>query len=91
MLITFVGACGWFVPFVFGSEAYKSGEYDGYSLHNESVYNESILCVNYNLEKSFYGSGPRDIYYQAYGYTNGYEKWADEMYDSEISDLLEIE
>ena len=73
------------------SEAYKSGEYSGYNLHNESTYNASVLYMNTHFDDSMWFGWKSDIYYQAYGYAKGYKRWADENKRSEMRRLLESE
>lgn len=73
------------------SEAYKTGEYSGYSLHNESVYNASVLYVNTRVDDSLWFGEQNDIYCQALGYVNGYERWVCETERSDMLELLETE
>jgi len=73
------------------SDAYKSGEYSGYNLHNESTYNASVLYINTHFDDSLGFGWKSDLYYQAYGYAKGYKRWVDENKRSEMRRLLESE
>lgn len=74
----------------FSSEAYKDGEYLGYSSHNESMYNKSSEYVRSHTDALYNIRGNRDIYFGAYGYVSGYRKLSDEMEVSEMCELMEI-
>lgn len=76
----------------FDCEAYKAGERAGYSSHNESIYNESLEYAYSHLPRV--GGdvrGPKDVFYYAHGYVDGYKKWRDENEVSEMCELLETE
>jgi len=75
----------------FSSDEYKDGEYLGYSLHNESVYNSSVLYVHSHRSGFVNIRGGRDIYFSAYGYIRGYRTWRDEIEVSKMNKLLEID
>jgi len=73
------------------SEAYRTGEYSGYNLHNESTYNASVLYIHTHFDDSLGFGWESDLYYQAYGYAKGYKRWLDENKRSEMRRLLESE
>lgn len=91
MLIVIVIMIGGIVSFTLGQygEASKDGECAGYSLHNESVYNSSILYIRSNGLGLGYIDGPDDVYFKARGYVIGYEKWDRETKASEFDRLFE--
>lgn len=77
------------------SDEYSTGVNYGYTLHNESVYNE---CLEYIPDHQMWKLGispgiigKEETYYRAVGYVKGYERWLEETEVSEMHSLLEIE